>query len=221
MNYFAHGYRFVDDPYFAAGTALPDWLGVVDRRVRLRPQQAREAVQVAEPPVDAVVRGVLQHFHDDGWFHCTRAFAELNWQLTVLVRSALADDDSLRPSFLGHILIEILLDAQLIAEMPEALEAYYRAIGRVEGGAVRDAVLGITGTRLDEFGRWIGLFVRERFLCDYADDRRLLFRLNQVMRRVNLEELPPTMLDVLPAARDEVSRRRDELLTPNASETQP
>ncbi len=38
MNYFAHGYRFIDDPYFMAGTALPDWLSVADRRVRIRPK---------------------------------------------------------------------------------------------------------------------------------------------------------------------------------------
>ena len=33
MNYFAHGVRFLEDPYFLAGTAVPDWLSVVDRRV--------------------------------------------------------------------------------------------------------------------------------------------------------------------------------------------
>src|SRR3984957_18435669 len=38
MNYFAHGIRFVDRPWFLAGTALPDWLSVIDRRVRLRPK---------------------------------------------------------------------------------------------------------------------------------------------------------------------------------------
>ena len=29
MNYFAHAIRFLDDPYFLSGTALPDWLSVV------------------------------------------------------------------------------------------------------------------------------------------------------------------------------------------------
>lgn len=26
MNYFAHAYRFLDDPHFATGTGVPDWL---------------------------------------------------------------------------------------------------------------------------------------------------------------------------------------------------
>ena len=40
MNYFAHGYAFVDDPWFLAGTAVPDWLNVSDRGVRVRERQA-------------------------------------------------------------------------------------------------------------------------------------------------------------------------------------
>ena len=40
MNYFAHGYAFLDDPYFLAGTAVPDWLSVIDRRMRARSKLA-------------------------------------------------------------------------------------------------------------------------------------------------------------------------------------
>ena len=43
-----------------------------------------------------------------------------------------------------------------------------------------------------EPGTFIGMFSRERFLSDYADDGKLLFRLNQVMRRVGLPLLPPS-----------------------------
>ena len=44
MNYFAHGREFVDEPYFLAGTAVPDWLSVVDRPTRIRSRQALEHV---------------------------------------------------------------------------------------------------------------------------------------------------------------------------------
>ena len=37
MNYFAHALPFLDDdPYFVAGTGVPDWLSVADRDVRVR-----------------------------------------------------------------------------------------------------------------------------------------------------------------------------------------
>ena len=49
MNYFAHGRHFIDQPYLLAGTAVPDWLNVVDRSVRARP--ARAAAHSAIIPI--------------------------------------------------------------------------------------------------------------------------------------------------------------------------
>src|SRR5262245_57450005 len=125
MNYFAHGRAFVDDPYFLAGTAVPDWLNVVDRRVRVRSKHAAAHLDAADPRIARVAAGVLQHCQDDAWFHNTRAFAELSLSLCGMLRQRLPADEGFRPYFLGHILVEILLDAALIAEQPERLEAYY------------------------------------------------------------------------------------------------
>src|SRR5579863_1721413 len=111
MNYFAHGIRFLDSPYFLAGTALPDWLSIVDRRVRLRPALVTPFSDGAGTPQAELAAGVLQHFADDDWFHKTPAFAVASAKLTVLFREALPSDDGHRPAFLGHILTEILLDA--------------------------------------------------------------------------------------------------------------
>ena len=52
----------------------------------------------------------------------------------------------------------------------------------------------------------IPLFARERFLSDYADDAKLCYRLNQVMRRVRLPALPERLHRV-PARGPSRSRR--------------
>src|SRR5437868_4634709 len=140
MNYFAHGRRFVADPYFLAGTAVPDWLNVVDRKVRARSKHAARFVDDAEPRLAAVARGIVQHHFDDGWFHQTRAFAELSLDFTVAIRDLLPPDDGLRPSFLGHILVELLLDAELVAQAPERLAAYYQALESINPTVVAHAV---------------------------------------------------------------------------------
>ena len=84
MNYFAHARPFLDQPYFMAGTGVPDWLTVVDRRVRLRAKHAEALRHDARPWVAQVAGGVLQHLRDDARFHQTRAFAEISLELTVL-----------------------------------------------------------------------------------------------------------------------------------------
>lgn len=212
MNYFAHGRRFVGDPYFLAGTAVPDWLNVVDRRVRVRSVQAIRFVDAPDERTARVAAGIVQHCEDDGWFHATRAFAELSLELCRLVRDSVPADEGFRPHFLGHILVEILLDAVLIAEEPGRLDDYYAAVAALDAQSVEDAVNAISPRPAHNLGTFIGLFSRERFLSDYLDDGKLLFRLNQVMRRVGLPLLPTTLGPTLETARSLVSARRDELL---------
>ncbi len=212
MNYFAHGRHFVEDPYFLAGTAVPDWLNVVDRRLRVRSQQARLCVDSPDEHVARVAAGILRHCEDDAWFHGTRAFAESSLELSRRLRERLPADDGFRPHFLGHILVEILLDAVLIADDPARLDAYYAAIDGLDAGAVEAAVGTIAARPAANLGTFIGLFSRERFLSDYLDDGKLWFRLNQVMRRVGLPLLPRGFDQTLAAARPLVRDRAGELL---------
>jgi hypothetical protein len=212
MNYFGHGRNFVDDPYFLAGTAVPDWLSVVDRRVRARTRLARPWVDDADPYLSAVAAGVVQHHQDDEWFHATRAFAELSLFLTSATRKLLPEDDGFRPSFLGHILVEILLDAALIERDVPRLQAYYDAMDSLDPAVVSRAVHRMTTGRADSLPEMIRLFCAERFLYDYRDDAKLLKRLNHVMRRVRLPGLPASFLTLLPEARQAVGERLDELL---------
>jgi hypothetical protein len=212
MNYFAHGRAYTHDPYFLAGTAIPDWLSIVDRQVRAKPKGARLLVDDRDERVSALARGVLQHHADDDWFHQTAAFHELNVAFTGQIRTILAGDDGYRPAFLGHILVELLLDAVLVEQQPEQLDAYYQALTAIEPELVEATVNRISLKPTDRLAPLLPRFLSERFLYDYAHDGKLLHRLNQVMRRVNLPPLPESLLGFFPEARQTVARRHKELL---------
>ena len=212
MNYFAHALPYLDRPYFVAGTAVPDWLSVIDRKMRVRSTAAQTLVAHEDPRIAEVAAGIVQHHHDDRWFHQTRTFAELNLQLTAAVRGVLPDDDSFRPSFLGHILVEILLDAALIANHRDQLDAYHEALRSVDPHLVGTGVNQMATRTSDIWPVFIPHFCAERFLYDYAEDAKLLGRLNRVMRRVHLPPLPDQFQAILPAARQAVAQRQQELL---------
>jgi hypothetical protein len=212
MNYFAHGRRFVDEPYVLAGTAVPDWLRVSDRQVRVREKHALAFVGEGCASLADVARGIVRHHQDDAWFHQTRAFAELSLRLTAMARDALPCDEGFRPSFLGHVLVELLLDAALIEAEPGQLERYYQALAVVEPAAVAAAVGRMVGDPPQRLATFVELFCRERFLWDYLDDGKLWVRLNQVMRRVGLAPLPPTFVEALPDARQAVAGQAEQLL---------
>ena len=212
MNYFAHGRQFVDRPHFLVGTAVPDLLNVVNRRVRARRKLAQPYVDDANPHIAALAGGIVRHHQDDDWFHRTKAFAELSLQFTVRIRDWQSEDVSMRPLFLGHILVELLLDAWLIERDPERLDAYYAAFARVEPRLVADAITRMTGQSVELMAVFIPRFLHERFLYDYLDDAKLLYRLNQVMRRVGLPVLPDDFVSLLPTARAQIAASAGDLL---------
>jgi hypothetical protein len=214
MNFFAHGRDCVDDPYLLAGTALPDWLNVSDRGVRVRSRHVEPWLLDGDGRLRSLARGIARHHADDSWFHATRAFAELSWGLTVEIRDLLGREDGLRPSFLGHILVEILLDATLIAQEPGRLTAYYEALEGVDAVLLAELVNRMAPRPAQRLAWLIPRFTAERFLWDYAEDGKLCYRLNQVMRRVGLNELPGEFAALLPSARRLVEDRQHDLLTP-------
>ena len=212
MNYFAHALPFLDDHYFAVATGIPDWLTVVDRKVRIRRKHAVAFLDDAGPEMAAIAGGVLQHLRDDARFHETRAFAELSIELTVMARDTLGADAGFRPAFLGHLLVEVLLDAALIADHPDRFEAYYEVLGKVDPAIVEACVNRMAPKPTERLAWMLERFRTTRVLSDYAEDGKLFVRLNQVMGRVGLNRLPEAFCGILPEARRKVAIRREELL---------
>lgn len=68
------------------------------------------------------------------------AFADLSLRFTVEIQDLLGGDAGMRPSFLGHILVELLLDSTLIEDRPGLLNDYYRPLDDVENWVVELAV---------------------------------------------------------------------------------
>ena len=133
-------------------------------------------------------------------------------ELTVAIRDALGADSGFRPSFLGHLLVEVLLDASLMADDPDLIEAYHRTVNRVDPEAVQRAVNRMAPRSTDRLAWLISAFCRERILSDYMEDGKLMERIAQVMRRVKLPQLPGSFREVLPGFRQLVDARKEELL---------
>lgn len=212
MNYFAHAIQHLDRPYFIAGTALPDWLHVVDRRARLRLPHVTPSLDHPDERVRELALGVQQHLEDDAWFHVHPLFIQLSLQLTGQLQERLGNDRTYRPAFLGHILVELLLDAALIEEAPDKVRIYYLQLEQLDMELVTQSVYQMTGKQLDGLAAWRSRFCQEKFLYDYLDDARLVYRINQVLRRVGLTPVDERLEEVVAQFRVLVRTRSWELL---------
>jgi len=216
VNYLAHGYRFLNDPQFLAGVSLPDWLSVVNRRVRVSAK--RTAAAQAAPPAEAgehflrICDGIQQHHRDDNRFHRCELFMLLESRLAKEFRTNMPDPYDHRPGFLGHIVVELLLDAYLADQHSSLLEDYYSACDLISGESVQHAVNLIASRTTDRLVWFIEQFREARFLYDYMDNASLLMRINGVLRRVDLEVLEPVNTRVLGFGRELLSEHAAALL---------
>lgn len=212
MNFLSHALPYLDDPLLAVATGIPDWLSVVDRKIRARGRMAQVHLDSDDVELRMVAHGILRHIEDDRWFHGTEAFVDTNMRLAIGLRELLPGDAGFRPTFVAHILIEMLLDSFWIRDDRGSAERYYAAIEMVGFETIQRCVNTITGKPTDRLSSVIERFVDARFLYDYLDHDKLLVRLNQVMNRVGLVPLPADVRDWLPEAKKLVESRRRRLL---------
>jgi hypothetical protein len=212
MNYLAHGCRFLDRPWFLAGTAVPDWLSVADRRVRMRPRFVEPRVTDDGTPAAEIAAGVARHLADDDWFHATPAMFEVTAKLGGMLRDTIGTD-GFRCGFLGHVLTEMLLDAVLARRVPKLLPRYYAALDAIDARVVQAAVNAMSPRAdTDRLVPFVDGFRRVRFLEDYLDPARLLYRLNQVVARVRLPPLPDEVARVVDSGEAVVAAALPRLL---------
>lgn len=222
MNCLAHAYRFLHDPYLAAGTGVPDWLSMADRKTRVRRKEVNAFLLHQSDSSDQrshikpLATGILQHIADDDWFHVTPAFATLNQQFSAEIAACLGTEDGHRSGFLAHILVELLLDSAIAEEHPSALPEYYRALEEIDPARIQQTINQIARRPTDRLIYFLPVFRQEKFLYDYLEDRTLLRRLNGIMQRVGLPALPTDLLSTIAASRSIVRKNRVGLLTASA-----
>jgi hypothetical protein len=213
LNYLAHAYLHLDRPYYAAGTALPDWMSVIDRKNRARRQFAEPIADDEDPEIAAFARGVMRHHDDDRWFHGCRAFVELSTEFAVELRQQLDPGLGHQAGFVGHISVELLLDSVLMERHEGLMEEYYQLLTNIDHNKLQAAANKICRKPVSHLVVLVPRFIQERFLADYFDDNLLLKRLNGVMKRVGLPRMPPHVSAWIATARSRVHAVADELLT--------
>ncbi|MCH2203536.1 MAG: hypothetical protein MK102_16335 [Fuerstiella sp.] len=219
MNYLTHGYRFLDDSLFVAGTAVPDWLRVVAPRVRARSRLVGRMIK--ESNDESFLRlcgGIMQHHADDDVFHGSIAFQQVSEDLARRFRGLMPDPCDHRPGLLGHVVTELLLDNELARRDPELLPRYYNALQSVDSVWVQESVNLVVPRPVGELAKFIDIFCEVRFLYDYADDDRLMMRLNQVLKRIPLAPLESDSHPVFNHGRQLITQQADVMLGQTAGE---
>jgi len=212
MNCFAHSIAFFDKPYFAVGTCVPDWLTACDRKCRARKKRAALYVEDDNPIVRNVAAGVVRHHEDDFWFHGSAAFTKLNMEFAIEYREQFGNSQSMRASLIGHIIIEMFLDAYLESQQPGAMEQMYVWVAELDVEEVQNAINLFATKPTTKLADEIKRFGQVKYLLDYLNDQGVLHWMNKVLGRLGLELMPETTLPWLAEKRIQVYQQAERLL---------
>ena len=218
MNSFAHALPFLDRPYYAVGASLPDWLAAADRKCRVRRKRAVDWVDDEDPIVAEVAGGVVQHLKDDYWFHTSAVFRDFEMKFAVEIREIYDGDTSMRPGFVAHVVVEMLIDSWLQQNFPGQLERYYEMIAEVDSSKVQDAINRFATNPTVKLVPTMEKFISERYIFDYVTDEGVAYRMSRVLDRIGLEVLDDKILPWAATARPRVNERIKGLLSGYAME---
>lgn len=212
MNSFSHALPFLDRPYVAIGSSVPDILAAADRRCRARKKYAEQWIDHADEIVKEVAQGVVYHHEDDAWFHKSAEFNRLNMQFAIEFRDRFENGHSMRPSLIGHIIIEMFLDCFLELKFPGSIETFYQSIAKVDPVKVEAAVNQFASRPTTKIVAAIKFFLKERYVFDYATDAGIRYRMNKVLGRIKLDLMPESTEGWLSGVREIVYQKADQLL---------
>jgi len=183
MNFLSHFYfeRKINDSHRTLGAVLPDLLRNMDRDIRLFPEKNPDLFQT-NPKTQKILAGWVRHLVTDKLFHNNLFFQEKTRQLKAYISPVLINTP-IRPSFLSHIALELLLDRLLIQNNWLHEDDFYDQLREVdtESLALFLQIAGLPDP--NPFIVYFNGFIKEKYLGSYRDMNQVTFALNQICKK--------------------------------------
>jgi len=181
MNFLSHYYfdRDTTNCYHTLGTVLPDLLKNADKSIILHP----EKLQHSDPAISDMIAGWKKHLEVDRYFHTSDFFVCRSSELRKLLTPAV-EGSPVKPFFLGHIALELILDNLLITTGKISVDDFYNHLEGCNSDRIKE-FLNFSGLQdTDRFFRFFEKFKSNRYLETYAETNQISYALKRICMRV-------------------------------------
>ncbi|PUV21331.1 MULTISPECIES: ACP phosphodiesterase [Sphingobacterium] len=184
MNFLSHFYfeRFATNPERIVGGLLPDLLKNADKTFVLKPRQYENEL-LDNPLLEQLYIGWNRHIEVDRLFHNSTYFFHHTHQLKLQIQSSL-QGLPIRPSFMAHIALELLLDHILTQQRAVSIDKLYGAMSQVNEDAVRKFLKINQLSDIPKFDRFYHQFIEWKYLYDYAHMEKIAGALFNICKRL-------------------------------------
>jgi hypothetical protein len=203
MNFLSHFYfdRDTDNCYLILGTVLPDLVKNADKTIILRPEKLKQP----DNNTGSIIKGWNWHIEVDRYFHSSDFFLTHSHQLKKLLLPAIKGSP-VKPFFLGHIALELILDNLLLTTNKVTADGFYDHLDGCEASVVDEflTAAGLKDTTV--FFKFYGDFKKSRYLFSYAETQQIAYALKRICMRVWKDPFTPEheakMNEILTAYRE-------------------
>lgn len=181
MNFLSHYYfdRDGTDCYHTLGTVLPDLLKNADKTIVLHPEKLHHI----DSNVNSIISGWNKHLAVDRYFHSSDFFLTHSNRLKKLLAPAMIGSP-VKPFFLGHIAIELILDNLLLTTGQVTAHGFYEHMHGCDNQTIEEFLnfAGLANT--DRFFRFFNGFKKDGYLHTYAETHQIAYALKRICMRV-------------------------------------
>jgi len=184
MNFLSHFYfeRNNHDENMVIGVVLPDFVKNAQKDSNLYPLKEGQLFE-SDPDEKSILSGWGRHIEVDAVFHSSEFFKLHTNGLKHIILPVLGDSP-VKPFFLAHIGLELILDHLLTIHGAVNINTFYEQLGQVNKEAL-DSFLkksGVADTTV--FFKFLNSFISSRYLFSYQKIENISYALNRICMRL-------------------------------------
>ncbi|WP_343523763.1 hypothetical protein [Pedobacter sp.] len=184
MNFLSHYYfdRTTNDANVVMGTVLPDLIKNAVKEANLYPQK-NEFLFKGNPDEENLLMGWKRHLAVDLFFHSSDFFLEKTTELKQLIKP-IVENTAVRPSFLAHIGLELLLDHLLVEHNLIRVNHFYDKLNAVKKESLSDFLEHCNLNKPEVFFNFLEKFISSKYLLSYQKLENISYALNRICMRL-------------------------------------
>jgi acyl carrier protein phosphodiesterase len=183
MNFLSHFYfdRDHKDPYYVLGILLPDLIKNADKKWNIHPEKNYQSFKITQHL--GLYYGYQKHLAVDGIFHNSEFFKHYQNQFKADLKQAIGTS-KVKPFFLSHITLELLLDHILISQNMVDVGLLYKHLNSIDEQILEDFLLLNHINDTAKFQQFFYRFKTEQYLYSYLELDKISYALKRICMRV-------------------------------------
>lgn len=184
MNFLSHFYfdRHSDNPERIIGMVLPDLVKNARKDWCIRPEK-QQYLFTADSKLNGILEGWKRHLEVDRYFHSSDFFCFHTQNIKTLIRPFLINTE-VRPSFVAHIALELMLDSLLLKENIVETGQFYKYLSAADVTSIKIflELNGIFDT--SPFFNFLDEFISSAYLNQYNDSGHIIYAIGRICMRL-------------------------------------